>query len=216
MPLRIVFDLSVYLVTDRELCGTRGVVETVRQSIAAGATMVQLRDPVAKTRSLVEQARALVALLRPAGIPFIVNDRVDVAMAAGADGVHLGQSDMSVADARGLMGPGPLLGLSITALADLATSDLAGVDYLGVGPVFTTATKADAAPAMGLDGLAAVRAASDLPIVAIGGIDHTNTAEVIAAGADGVAVVSAICTAPDAGAATRGLAEIVAAAKKRR
>ena len=158
MP-RPVFDLSVYLVTDRTLCGTRGVIETVRQAIAAGATIVQLRDPDAKTRALVEEARALVALLRPAGIPFVVNDRVDVAMAAGADGVHLGQSDMSVADARALMGPQPLLGLSITAMADLAASDLTGVDYLGVGPVFQTATKSDAAPAMGLDGLAAVRAA---------------------------------------------------------
>ncbi len=170
MPGRMDFDLSVYLVTDHALCGQRGVIETVRQAIAAGATMVQLRDPTAKTRALVEEARALVALLRPAGIPFIVDDRVDVAIAAQADGVHLGQSDMAVADARALMGPGPLLGLSITAMADLAVSDLEGVDYLGVGPVFHTATKADAAPAMGLAGLAAVRAASSLPIVAIGGI----------------------------------------------
>lgn len=214
MPARPL-DLSVYLVTDRGLCGARGVEETVRQAIAAGATVVQLRDPQAKTRALVEQARALAALLRSAGIPFIVNDRVDVALAAAADGVHLGQSDMTVRDARALIGPQPLLGLSITALADLAASDLAGVDYLGVGPVFATATKADAAPAMGLDGLSAVRAASVLPIVAIGGIDLGNAAAVIAAGADGVAVVSAICAAPDAGAATRQFARIVAGAKQR-
>lgn len=210
MPARPL-GLSVYLVTDRALCGARGVEETVRQAIAAGATVVQLRDPVAKTRALVEQARALAALLRPAGIPFLVNDRVDVALAAAADGVHLGQSDMTVRDARALIGPAPLLGLSITAPADLAVSDLAGVDYLGVGPVFATATKADAAPAMGLAGLAAVRAASRLPIVAIGGIGLANAAAVIAAGADGVAVVSAICAAADAGAATRQFARIVAA-----
>ena len=216
MSARVAFDLSVYLVTDRDLCGARGVAETVRQAVAAGATIVQLRDPQAKTRVLVEEARALGALLRPAGIPFVVNDRVDVALAAGADGVHLGQSDMAVADARALIGPEPLLGLSITAMADLDASDLAGVDYLGVGPVFATATKADAAPAMGLAGLAAVRAACDLPIVAIGGIDATNTAAVIEAGADGVAVVSAICAAPDAGEATREIAEIVAGAKRRR
>lgn len=215
MPDRRRLDLSIYLVTDRALCGSRGVFETVRQAIAAGATMVQLRDPVAKTRALVEEARALAALLRPAGIPFVVNDRVDVAMAAGADGVHLGQADMAVADARALMGPQPILGLSITAMADLTASDLAGVDYLGVGPVFATATKADAAPAMGLGGLSAIRSACDLPIVAIGGIDANNLAGVIAAGADGVAVVSAICAAPDAALATRQLADIFAGAKRR-
>ena len=215
MPDRHPFDLSVYLVTDRALSGARGVVETVCQAIAAGASMVQLRDPAAKTRALIEEARALGRLLRPAGIPFIVNDRVDVALAVGADGVHLGQSDMSVDDARALMGPEPLLGLSITSLADLVASDLAQVDYLGVGPVFATATKTDAAPAMGLAGLAAVRAATSLPIVAIGGIGADNAAEVIAAGADGVAVVSAICAAPDVAQATRTLADIVAAAKQR-
>ncbi len=214
MPDRHPFDLSVYLVTDQALSGARGVVETVRQAIAAGATMVQLRDPAAKTRALVEEARALGRLLRPAGIPFIVNDRVDVALAAGADGAHLGQSDMSVSDARALIGPGPLLGLSITSIADLGASDLTQVDYLGVGPVFATATKADAAPAMGLAGLAAVRAACDLPIVAIGGISADNATAVIAAGADGVAVVSAICAAPDAADATRRFADIVARAKR--
>ncbi len=216
MPARANFDLSVYLVTDRALCGARGVVETVRQAIAAGASMVQLRDPDAKTRGLVEDARALVAMLRPAGIPFIVNDRVDVALAAEADGVHLGQSDMSVSDARALIGPAPILGLSITSLADLVASDLTQVDYLGVGPVFATATKADAAPAMGLAGLAAVRAASSLPIVAIGGISADNTAATIAAGADGIAVVSAICAAPDAAVTTRHLADIVTGARRRR
>jgi thiamine-phosphate pyrophosphorylase len=216
MRARVDLDLSVYLVTDRQLCGARGVIETVRQAIAAGATMVQLRDPLAKTRALVEEARALAAILRPAGIPFIVDDRVDVAMAAQADGVHLGQSDMSVADARALIGRQPILGLSITALADLAASDLDGIDYLGVGPVYATATKSDAAPAMGLAGLAAVRAATSLPIVAIGGIDRANAADVIATGADGIAVVSAICAAADAGEATRHLAGLVAGAKRRR
>ena len=215
MPARVALDLSVYLVTDQGLCGARGTIETVRQAIAAGATIVQLRDPLAKTRALVEEARALAALLRPAGIPFIVNDRVDVAIAAEADGVHLGQSDMSVADARALMGPQPILGLSITAMADLDGCDLAGVDYLGVGPVFATSTKADAAPAMGLAGLAAVRAAASLPIVAIGGINAANAADVMAAGADGIAIVSAICAAPDARAATRELAGIVAKARRR-
>ena len=211
---RRAFDLSVYLVTDTGLCGPRGVIETVRQAISAGATIVQVRDPVSKTRMLVELARDLLAILRPAGVPLIVNDRVDVALAAGADGVHVGQADMATVDVRRLIGPDPILGLSVTALTDLDPSDLAGVDYLGVGPVFATATKADAAPAMGLDGLAAVRAVSTLPIVAIGGVHAGNAADVMAAGADGVAVVSAICAAPDAAAATRELTGIVAAARQ--
>ena len=207
-------DLSVYLITDRELCGDRGTVETVRQALAGGATVIQLRDPVSKTRALVEEARALVSLTRSAGVPFIVNDRVDVALAVGADGVHLGQADMTVADARALIGPVPLLGLSITSAADLAASDLSEVDYLGVGPIFPTPTKVDAAPAMGLDGLRAIRAATDLPIVAIGGLHAANASEVVAAGADGIAVVSAICAASDAEGATRDLARLVRTARR--
>ena len=213
MRYRTRLDLSVYLITDRDLCGRRGVAETVRQAIAGGATMVQLRDPLAKAGVLVEEARALATILRSSGIPFIVNDRVDIALAAGADGVHLGQSDMAVADARRLLGPEPILGLSITSAADLAASDLNGVDYLGVGPVYPTATKADAAPAMGLEGLRAIRAQTTLPIVAIGGLNAGNAGDVTAAGADGVAVVSAICAAPDPEAAARDLASIVREAR---
>ena len=155
--------------------------------------MVQLRDPQAKTRALVEEARALVAITRAAGVAFIVNDRVDVALAAGADGVHVGQSDMAPARCAGADRPDRILGLSITSEADLARADLAGVDYLGVGPVYPTLTKADAAPAMALGGLAAIAGRTTLPIVAIGGLHAGNAAEAICAGAAGVAVVSAIC-----------------------
>ena len=213
MRYRTRLDLSVYLITDRDLCGRRGVAETVRQAIAGGATMVQLRDPLAKAGILVEEARALATILRSSNIPFIVNDRVDIALAAGADGVHLGQSDMAVADARRLLGPEPILGLSITGAADLAASDLTGVDYLGVGPVYPTATKSDAAPAMGLEGLRAIRAQTTLPIVAIGGIGLANAGDVISVGVEGVAVVSAICAAPDPEAAARDLASIVREAR---
>ena len=191
------FDLSLYFVTDRRLCGKRGVSATVEAAVAGGATLVQLRDPEAGTRELVATARTLKALLAPLGVPLIVNDRVDVALAAGADGVHVGQSDMAPADARRLIGPDLILGLSITALSDLAGADLGAVDYLGVGPVFATATKTDAAPPLGLVGLAAIATRTGLSIVAIGGIDASNAAAAIAAGADGVAVVSAIATAPD-------------------
>ena len=209
-------DLSVYLITDRELCGARGIVETVRQAVAGGATVVQLRDPVSKTRALVEEARALAAILKPAGVAFIVNDRVDVALAAGADGVHVGQSDMTQADARALLGKRAILGLSITSEADLDRSDLSAVDYLGVGPVYPTLTKTDAAPAMAIGGLEAIVARTKLPVVAIGGLHAGNAADAIAAGADGVAVVSAICAAPDVEAATRELADVVKLARGQR
>jgi thiamine-phosphate pyrophosphorylase len=207
------FDISVYLITDRALSGARGVLDTVEAAIAGGATMVQLRDPEAKTRALVEEARAIHALTRAAGVPFIVNDRVDVALAASADGVHVGQADMTVADVRALIGPESILGLSITSEADLDVSDLRGVDYLGVGPVFQTSTKPDAAPPINVGGLEAIVARTKVPIVAIGGLHAGNAADAIAAGAHGIAVVSAICAAPDAEAATRELAEIVRGAK---
>jgi thiamine-phosphate pyrophosphorylase len=208
------FDLAVYLITDPVLTGARSVIETVEAAIAGGATVIQLRDPEAKTRALVEEARAILALTKAAGVPFIVNDRIDVALAAGADGVHVGQSDMTVADARRLIGPDPILGLSITSEADLDVSDLNGVDYLGVGPVFATTTKLDAAPPISAGGLEAIAARTTLPIVAIGGLHAGNAADAIAAGAHGIAIVSAICAAPDPEAATRELLEIVREARK--
>jgi thiamine-phosphate pyrophosphorylase len=210
------FELSVYLITDRALSGARSVYDTVRDAIAGGATLVQLRDPQAKTRALVEEARALVALLRPKRVPLIINDRVDVALAADADGVHVGQSDMLAADARALIGPARILGLSVTSEDDLVGSALVGVDYLGVGPIYPSPTKADAAPPMAIGGLKAIARRTRLPIVAIGGLHAGNAAEAIAAGAEGVAVVSAICAAPDAEVAARELAGIVAAARRSR
>lgn len=206
-------DLTLYLVTDRGLSGIRGVRETVLAAVKGGATMVQLRDPQATTRPLVVEAKALAGLLRPHRVPLIVNDRVDVALAADAEGVHVGQSDMDVRDARALLGPDRILGLSITEEADLDRSDLSVVDYLGVGPVFATQTKADAAPAMGMAGLARIASRTGLPIVAIGGLHAGNAADAIAAGAQGVSVVSAICAAPDPQAAARELVEIVRGAR---
>jgi thiamine-phosphate pyrophosphorylase len=149
-------------------------------------------------------------------VPLIVNDRLDVALAADADGVHVGQSDMDVTDARALIGPDRILGLSITEEADLDRSDLTMVDYLGVGPVFATPTKADAAPPMGMAGLKRIASRTGLPIVAIGGLHAGNAADAIAAGAAGVSVVSAICAAPDPESATRELVEVVRGARKRR
>jgi thiamine-phosphate pyrophosphorylase len=210
------FDLSVYLITDPVLTGARSVTEVVEMAIAGGATMVQYRNPDDKTRILVDEARAILALTKPAKVPFIVNDRIDVALAIGADGVHVGQADMRVADVRRLIGPAPIVGLSITSEADLDVSDFGGVDYLGVGPVFATSTKPDAAPPINVGGLEAIVARTKIPIVAIGGLHAGNAADAIAAGAAGVAVVSAICAAPDPTAATKELVGIVKGARKSR
>lgn len=211
------FDLTLYLVTDPRLVAERGLLATVDAAVKGGVTLVQLRDPDAHGRALVEQARALKALLAPLGIPLIVNDRVDVAVAADADGVHLGQDDMAPADARALLGPERILGLSVGNPAEFAGSssgiDIGAVDYLGVGPVKATGTKTDAGAAIGAAGVAAVRALTRLPIVGIGGIDGALAGEVIRAGADGVAVVSAICAAPDPEHAARALLSAVTAAR---
>ncbi len=207
------FDLSLYLVTDPRQTAARGLVETVAQAVAGGVTIVQLRDPLAKGRQMMDEARALVALLRPLGIPLIINDRVDVAVAADADGVHLGQSDMAPADARALLGPDRILGLSVGTPQKLAASDLTGVDYVGTGPIQPTGTKSDADAPIGIAGFAAMRGMISLPIVGIGGIDAAIAADVIRAGADGIAVVSAICAASDVSAAARRLREEIASAR---
>jgi thiamine-phosphate pyrophosphorylase len=188
------FDLSLYLVTDPVLAGSRPLEEIVAAAIAGGATMVQLRDPHAKGRALTQVGLRLLAVTRPAGVPLIVNDRADVAFAIGAQGVHLGQSDMDATDARRMLGPDAIIGLSIAEARELEASRhaLPAVDYLGVGPVFATGTKSDAGDAIGLAGISWMRRAVGLPLVAIGGINETNAAEVVAAGCDGVAVVSAI------------------------
>lgn len=211
--MRRPFDLSLYLVTDPGQTAARGLVETVRQAVAGGVTIVQLRDPHAKGRALAEQARALLAVLRPLGIPLIINDRVDIAVAVDADGVHLGQDDMAPGEARALMGPDRILGLSVGTEAERAASDLSVVDYVGTGPVKATGTKTDAGAAIGVAGLAALRRAISLPMVGIGGIDRAITHDIIRAGADGVAVVSALCAAADVTAAARALRQEVEAAR---
>ena len=188
-------DWSVYLVTDRPLCRGRNILDVVAEAVQGGVTTVQLREKECDAREFVELARALKRVLAPFGVPLIVNDRVDVALAVGADGVHVGQSDMAVADIRDLAGEEMLVGLSVETLRQALAAEHLPVDYLGVGPIFNTATKADAAPALGLEGLRKIRRASPHQLVAIGGINRNNAAEIVRAGAHGVAVVSAICSA---------------------
>ena len=202
--------LQLYLVTDAGLCAGRSLCDLVLAAVQGGVRCVQLREKHASTRDFLAQARALVAALAPHGVPLLINDRVDIALACGAQGVHLGQSDMPVADARALLPPGALIGWSVETLEDIARAHTLPLDYLGVSPVFATATKTDTAAPWGLDGLRRARAASDLPLVAIGGMHAGNAAAVRAAGADGIAVVSAILAAPDARLAALELARVMA------
>ncbi|MGH9093660.1 MAG: thiamine phosphate synthase [Acidimicrobiales bacterium] len=204
-------DHRLHLVTDTTLCGSVGVAATVAAALAGGVTVVQVRDPQASTRQLLDLAWAVTHELQGTGVPLVVNDRLDVALAAGADGVHLGQSDLPPEDARRLAraaGVGDLL-IGWSAATDddlrrLGELPAGTVDYLGSGPVWSTSTK-DAGPAIGLDRLAAVCRAVSLPVVAIGGVTPANAAACRAAGAAGVAVVSAICGQPDPAAATRAV-----------
>lgn len=210
---RLPFDPTLYLVTDPALGRGRALGDIVAQAVAGGVTLVQLRDKAAGGRALLEEARALSALLAPLGVPLIVNDRVDVAVAAGAAGCHVGQSDLPAAAARALLGRDAILGVSLDAVDQLADLDPALVDYVAHGPFAATATKPDAGGPVGAEGLAAVRRLSALPLVAIGGIDAGNAGLAIGAGADGVAVVSAIVAAADPRAASRRLRAAVEAAR---
>ena len=198
----------IYLVTDPALCTSISVEETVRAAIRGGATAIQLRDKDASDAELVELARRLLRLTRPLGLPLIVNDRIEVARQSGADGVHVGQSDHPPQDARDRLGPGAIIGYSVETLEQALAAEDLEVDYLGVGPIFATTTKLDAAPPWGLDALKQLRRQSRHTLVAIGGIHSGNAAHVRDAGADGLAIVSAICGQADPEKATRMLARI--------
>lgn len=195
--MRRLFDPFLYLVTDRGLAGSRGVADVVQRAIDGGVTLVQLREKSLPYATLVKEARVLVEICHTRGVPLIVNDSIDVALDAGADGVHLGQSDESPAAARARLGPDAIVGLSVENLEQARTAAELDVDYLAASPVFATPTKADTAPPLGLEGLRAIRKLCDKPLVAIGGINVSNAASVLRAGADGIAVVSAIMAAAD-------------------
>ena len=207
------FDPTLYLVTDPELACGRALIDVVAGAVRGGVTLVQLRDKRAGGGALLEAARALKAVLDPHGVPLLVNDRVDVAHAAGA-GCHVGQSDLPAAAARAILGPNAILGVSLDAPEQTRAVDPALVDYVAYGPFAATATKVDAGIAIGADGLAAVRKqALTMPLIAIGGINRHNVAEAVRAGADGIAVVSAIMAAADPEAASRELRAAIDATK---
>lgn len=208
-------DLSLYLVTDRRMLRGLELIELVIKAAAGGVTVVQLREKDCSSREFYELAIALRKNM-PSDVPLIINDRVDIALAARADGVHLGQSDLPVNVARELLGPEAIIGLSVETFDQLETAKSLPVDYLAVSPVFPTPTKTDfSSPAWGLAGLRRARASTSLPLVAIGGINETNAGEVIQAGADGLAVVSAICASSDPEQAARNLRREIELARKR-
>ncbi len=198
-------DVRLYLVTDPVLAGARGVTETVRAALEGGTTCVQLRDKQAETRELLKAARAIKSLCDERGVPFVINDRIDVALAVGADGVHLGQGDMPLSDARRLLGPNAVIGVSVRTVQEVREAEREGATYLAANGVWATSTKTNFGAALGLDGLRSLVLASRLPIVAIGGIDETQARELALTGAAGIAVVSAVMAAPDPAEACRRL-----------
>ncbi len=213
-------DLRLYVLLDSAVAGGRTLTDLAKL-IVSSTTLVQLRDKRSDTRVLVEQARALRAILKPAGIPLLINDRIDVALAAQADGVHIGQDDMSAADARRLLGREAIVGLSIGSIEDAKAAPLELIDYAGVGAVYATSSKDDANAPIGVFGLReivqAIRArAPEFPICGISGINKANAAAVIESGADGVAVISALSLTPDPAQAARELRAVVDQVLERR
>ena len=207
-------DLRLNAIIDPERAGRHDLVDLARLVAKGGATLVQLRDKRREARDMIDEARAIKKALAPFKVPFVVNDRVDVALAARADGVHLGPDDMAAEDARALLGPNAIIGLSIKTVDEAATAPVEFIDYAGVGGVYATLSKEQKSAPIGTEGFARVAnalrsRAPTLPVAGIAGIDASNAAAVIAAGADGVAVISALSVVADPAGAARELRQIV-------
>ncbi|MFA5321508.1 MAG: thiamine phosphate synthase [Smithella sp.] len=200
---------GLYLVTDRNSCGKKSLEEVIIQAVKGGASYVQLREKEITTRFFVEEAGRIKKILKPYKVPLIINDRVDVALACDAEGVHIGQEDMSYELVRKLMGQKAIIGLSVETWDDVLASQKLDVSYIGVSPVFSTPTKTDTKGEWGLDGLARIKDFSRHPLVAIGGLNESNIKEVVKAGAQCVAVVSAVCASSNPEAAARNISEII-------
>jgi thiamine-phosphate pyrophosphorylase len=214
-------DLRLYALVDPERAGGHALPELSRLVAAGGATLVQLRDKHGETRAMVEEARAIREKLAPMHVPLLINDRVDVALAASAGGVHVGQDDMAVEDARRLLGSDAIIGLSIKTLAQAEAAPVELLDYAAIGGVFATSSKDNPDPPIGVDGLRRIaqvfrRRRPDLPLCAIAGIDAGNAGATIAAGADGVAIISALSLSPSPPDAARQLRAIIDAALAKR
>jgi thiamine-phosphate pyrophosphorylase len=197
---------KLYAITDTELSNCSHV-EIVERLLAGGARLIQLRDKEASAKDMFEVARSCLTLTRAAGATLIINDRVDIAMAADADGVHLGQNDLTVAEARALLGPSKIIGLSTHSVAQVEAALVTSANYIAVGPVFPTTTKLNPDPVVGLELLRQARRLTSLPLVAIGGITLETACEVLAAGADSIAVISALYPFPSSLSLTENFAQ---------
>ena len=207
-PRRVLFPGGLYLILDPAVAGDRPLEEIVREALRQGIRTFQLRVKTPETGVLYRLASTLAPVIQAAAGMFIINDRCDVALAVGADGVHLGQEDLPVAEARALMGPQRIIGISTHTLAQALEAEAQGADYLGFGPIFPTSTKSNPEPVVGIERLREIRARVRLPIVAIGGINAGNIRMVADAGSEAPAVLSAVITAPDP---TRAIAELMTA-----
>jgi len=212
-PRQTEVNYSLYLVTDSDLSRGRSLLDIVGTAVDGGVTCVQVREKTTSSRAYLERLAPVRGFLRERGVPLFVNDRIDVALAAEADGVHLGQTDIPLLLARRIAGDRLIIGISCETTKDAIAAEQGGADYVSVSPVFGTPTKTDTAPPLGLDGVRGIRRAVRLPVVAIGGINGTNAGDIIRAGADGICVVSAIVSAQDPRAAAATLREIVERAR---
>lgn len=212
-------DLRLNAIVDPERANGRSLADLTRLVVAGGATLIQLRDKHGGTRQMIDEARAIKAVLAGTGVPLVINDRVDVALVAQADGVHVGWDDMAAEDARRLLGDKAIIGLSVNSIARANAAPLELIDYAGVGGVYATTSKDNPNPPIGVAGLRAIvevlhARKRDLPVCGIAGIDASNAAPVIEAGANGVAVISALSMKVDPQAAARELRDIVDFARR--
>jgi len=194
-------DYSLYLVTDRKLSLGRSLLEVIKPAVDGGVTVVQLREKEVDSREFYREAMGIKEFLDSRDIPLIINDRLDIALAIDAAGVHLGQEDLPIDVARKILGPGKVIGASVFTPDEALQAEAMGADYLGLSPIFVTATKPELMNQIGLEGIGPIRRATRLPLIGIGSMNETNACSVIRAGLDGVAVVSAICCKPDVCAA---------------
>lgn len=208
-------DWRLCFIADSEAAAGRDVLELVAKAVDGGATVVQLRGKKWTSREFLEMGLKAARLLRSKKTPLIINDRVDIALACEADGVHLGQDDMPLSFAREVLGKNRIIGISVATPAEAEAAERGGADYIGAGPVFSTSSKRDPGPLLGLEGLRAIRQKVTFPILAIGGISSANVSDVISAGADGVAVISAISSAGDPERAAIEIIESIGKIKNR-
>lgn len=204
-------DWKLCLIADVDAAAGRNVPSLVKQAVEAGVTLVQLRAKKLETRQFLSLALEISAILKTKNIPFIVNDRVDIALSCGANGVHLGQNDLPLPFARKILGIDKLIGITVNTVEEAIEAEAGGADYLGAGPVFFTPTKKELRPLLGLEGLKAIREKVKMPVLAIGSISPENAGEAMACGVNGIAVISAILGATDIRKATQ---EIIAAIKR--